>query len=215
MLIGGNRIRLLAAAALCWNFCLSLPAQEKKDIVVGLSEKERVPDVRLKTGLGDPFKLRPALIGKWTVLFYFRGNWCPYGRRQIKEIRTLENDLLDENVDVLGISPEGFPKTATMSQEFQTGFVLLSDENFDAGLSMGLMEALPLKDSDTYLNAGACLMELAQGGYLIPRTGLWLINPEGRVSYAHLPVDPKNILPAEELMKVVRQEKAKAKLKIP
>jgi peroxiredoxin len=206
---------LLGALALCWGSGWFLTAQDKKEIVVGLSEKERVPDVRLKTGLGDPFKLRPALTGKWTVLFYFRGNWCPYGRRQIKEIRTLENDLLNENVDVLGISPEGFVKTATMSQEFQTGFVLLSDDNFDAGLSMGLMQALPLKDSDTYLNAGACLMELAQGGYLIPRSALWLINPDGRVSFAHLPVDPKNILAAEDLMQVIRQEKAKAKLAIP
>jgi capsule polysaccharide modification protein KpsS len=80
---------------------------------------------------------------------------------------------------------------------------------------MGLMESIPMKDSNNYLMVGACLMELPQGGYLMPRTALWLVNPDGVVAFAHLPVDPKNFLKAPELLQIIRQEQAKANLKSP
>lgn len=202
-----------AAALLLLAGGMLLPAQD--EVVVGLSLNERMPDVQLKTSTGNPFKLRPATLGKWTVVFYFRGGWCPYGRRQIKEFRGIDGKLLDENVDVIGISPDSPGRLMDMVQEFQVGFILISDEKFDAALSMGLMETLPLKGTETYERAGAILMPLSQGGYAMPRSALWLVNPDGKVAFAHLPADAKKTLSGAEIIQIIAQEKAKANLKNP
>lgn len=100
-----------------------------------------------------------SLVGKLSLMLFYRGNWCPLCMAQIKEVAALYRELAQRGVQVLLVSPQPQKHTQELAERFDAPMQFLVDEGnaaarilgIDApgGLPMG-MQAMGY-DSDTVL----------------------------------------------------------------
>ena len=96
-----------------------------------------LPDFVLKrVGSGI---LRPAdLVGKPSILIFYRGNWCPLCMAQIKELAGEYNKLESMGVRVCLISPQPQSHTADLAEKVGVNFDFLIDEDNMAAKILGI-----------------------------------------------------------------------------
>lgn len=142
-----------------------------------------LPPLTLITATGNSFQLAAAARGQWTVLGYLRGGWCPYANRQLKEFRLLEEPLMQAGGTIIAIAPDSPSQLLRKAVDLEIGFVVLSDEVFDAARSLGILERLSPGEAAPFLKARAAMIPLGRDeGFLLPRAAVWLIDPEGNVA---------------------------------
>jgi peroxiredoxin len=86
-----------------------------------------LPNVSLRDEHGRPFALA-SLAGRPTVIFFYRGGWCPSCRSQLIKLAHETGPFLANGVRVLGISPDPPEVSAKWQRELGVKFPLLSDE---------------------------------------------------------------------------------------
>ncbi len=69
------------------------------------------PDFTLAKYGGGTVKLSDLRGKKNAVLVFYRGQWCPYCIRQLKELRTLLDEQLKQDTELLVISVDGEKET--------------------------------------------------------------------------------------------------------
>ncbi len=79
---------------------------DKAENVTPLLNGSVAPNVTVKTAGGSPVSLHALLMQKPTVLIFYRGGWCPYCSRQMAELKSIEQDLVNDGYQLLAISPE-------------------------------------------------------------------------------------------------------------
>lgn len=102
-------------------------------IVVG----KALPDFVVKRVGGGIF--RPAdLVGKPSILIFYRGNWCPLCMAQIREIAASYNRLESLGVRVGLISPQPQANTADLAEKIGVNFDFFTDEDNMAARILGI-----------------------------------------------------------------------------
>lgn len=100
-----------------------------------------------------------SLVGKVTLLLFYRGNWCPLCMAQIKEVAARYRELAQRGVQVLLVSPQSQSHTQDLSARFDAPMRFLVDEGNAAAKALGIdapgglpmgMQAMGY-DSDTVL----------------------------------------------------------------
>ena len=89
-----------------------LPPTEIGRVAVG----KEAPDFTLAQHGGDPVSLSSFRGKKNVVLVFYRGHWCPYCMRQLKELRKLLDDEIKKDTELIVIAPQG-EKEAGMAKE--------------------------------------------------------------------------------------------------
>ena len=94
-----KRIILITAMAVV----LSLQTKAQK----GLKEGDKAPMFNGMDQNGKNVSLRSALKAhRSVVLFFYRGQWCPYCNKHIKELQDSLNLLSGKDAYVIGVTPE-------------------------------------------------------------------------------------------------------------
>jgi peroxiredoxin len=104
-----------------------------------------LPNFLLHDINGDNFP-STHLLGKPTVLLFFRGNWCPLCMAQIQEIADGYKALADRGAQVALISPQPHENTIDLASRFDVPFVFLTDPGNEAAkiLDISLDDGIPL-----------------------------------------------------------------------
>ena len=74
------------------------------------------------------------------VLVYARGAWCPFCLRQLADYAERYSDFKRSGVEVVALSPETPRKARRMRTGLKLPFAVLSDTNYNAARSLGLMD---------------------------------------------------------------------------
>ncbi|MEM9071343.1 MAG: peroxiredoxin family protein [Myxococcota bacterium] len=134
--LGSGPLALAGVGAigfLLYNFWYSkLDRSAPVRIVVG----EPLPTLQLARGDGEPFD-GAALKGP-SLIFFFRGNWCPLCMAQIKEVAAQYQELDSLGVNVLLISPQPHGHTRSLAKRFDVSFEFLVDENNATARALGI-----------------------------------------------------------------------------
>lgn len=90
------------------------------------------------------------LIGKPSVIIFYRGSWCPFCVAQIKEVVAEYQQAIYKGVQFVLISPQPDMVTKKLAQKFDVPFMFLTDVNNAAAKKLNLVDAegLPLDKSD-------------------------------------------------------------------
>lgn len=132
----------LAAAALWagwwayvhWYSRLARP--ETPDIEVG----RLLPAFQLQDVGGDPFD-SATLRGRPTLIFFYRGNWCPFCVAQIREIAADYESLASRGVEVVFISPQPQAHTRNLAEQMAIPAHFLIDTGNALARRLGLAQA--------------------------------------------------------------------------
>jgi len=163
---------------------------DKAEDVTPLLNGATIPNVTLKTADGSPVSLQAIVMQKPTVLIFYRGGWCPYCSRQLAELKSIEQPLVEAGYQVFAISPESPAKLQT--QKLETEFVvqLLSDESLAAIRGFGVGFYVPNETTTRYKDKhGIELTADSSERAVLPAPAIFILDEKGTVKFNYVNPD--------------------------
>jgi peroxiredoxin len=173
---------------------------------IGVGDK--APHFSLPTADGGMWSLVESLekgqSDSWVVVFY-RGSWCGYCNLYLRALLEVRSQLSEANAALIAVSPEAAPAFAEDIGAEGLKFPVLVDHGGKAAELFGL--AFEMHDSAKAVlsrNGFAIEKRNADGGWVLPVPGTFVIDRAGNVAYAHVDADYRNRPEPQEIVEVCR-----------
>lgn len=169
---------------------------------------DKIPDVTLRTEEGKEVKLRSLVAEKPTTLIFYRGGWCPFCTRHLKELNGIEKDIAAEGAQLLAISMDQPEKLKATPSHDQLGYKLLSDSEAAAIKAFGIafrVEDATIEKYKTY----KIDLEAASGEkhHLLPHPAVFVAGTNGVIRFAHVNTDYKVRLEPAKVLQAIKAAK--------
>ena len=117
---------------------------------------------------------------------------------QLQEASTRLNEL---GYRILAISPDKPEYLRASKQENELSYTLMSDSDMSATKAFGLAFKVDQETIDRYKNNGLDLAERAGfDHYLLPAPAVFLVNPDGLITFQYVNPDYKTRIKSEVLL---------------
>jgi peroxiredoxin len=80
------------------------------------------PVIEFETITGETVVLPGDLIGKWSVVLFYRGQWCPYCRQQLKDFANGMEEFNKEGIEVVAASTDPKEDAQKTAEEYGVTF---------------------------------------------------------------------------------------------
>ena len=188
------------------------PIAEGSDWVSPLLNGQMVPEVNAVTINGDSKPLKEVLDGKKTILFFYRGGWCPFCNTQMGQLKQLEPELKKAGFQLIGVSTDAPADLQKSVEKMSLEYQLLSDYNSTISQAFGLAFFTSKKTTDRYLAAMKLsnpLQKNADGEprLVLPVPAIYVIDSTGLVQFSYVNpnfrvrLQPEILLAAAKLVK--------------
>jgi peroxiredoxin len=154
---------------------------------------DAIPDVALRTEDDKEVKLRTIVAEKPTVLIFYRGGWCPFCTRHLKDLAGIETDLQKAGAQLIAISMDKPDKIKQTPGREKFAYQLFSDSDADAakafGVAFRVQDDLVKKYKDSY----KIDLEAASGRdhHLLPHPAVFVAETNGIIRFVHFNADYK------------------------
>lgn len=102
-----------------------------------------LPTIKLKNENGEQI-ISDAWLGKPTLIFFYRGNWCPLCMAQISEIAQDYKKFEEKGIQLIFIAPQSQANTKKLAKKYNLGFKFYVDENNVVAKQLGLVHRFGL-----------------------------------------------------------------------
>ncbi|TLU65400.1 AhpC/TSA family protein [Thalassotalea litorea] len=188
------------------------PIAESAELVAPLLVGQTVPAVDTVTLAGEKVSLQKVLNNKPTVLFFYRGGWCPFCNVQMGQLQEIEKDLVDLGYQLIGVSTDSPADLQKSMTKEELSYLLLSDFDSQMSQAFGLAFFTSQKVTDRYLakmDLQNPLQKNAAGDerLVLPAPAVYVIDNEGLVHFQYVNpnykvrLDPQLLLMAAKLAK--------------
>ncbi len=177
--------RIILSLALVGALCLQVKAQK------GLTVGSKAPLFSGVDQNGKAVSLKTALkTHRAVVLFFYRGQWCPFCNKHIKELQDSLQLLTSKDAYVIGVTPETKENIAKTIKKTNAGFSILQDKDdaimkaYDVNFEMD--EATFTKYKGYGIN-----LETNNGNnrHTLPVPATYIIDKSGKIKYIHFDPD--------------------------
>lgn len=162
------------------------------------------PNPALMTIDGEATTLNSIRNGEPTILAFYRGGWCPYCNRQLSALQEIMPELKEKGWKLVALSPDK-PEELNKTVEGQKlEYTLLSDSKMNAAKEFGVAFQLD-EPTINFLKGYKIDVEAASGENhkQLPVPSVFLIDADGKITFAYSNPDYKSRLSNEELLKAV------------
>lgn len=153
----------------------------------GLKEGDKAP---IFTGIdqnGKTVSLKSALkTHRSVVLFFYRGQWCPYCNKHIKELQDSLNLLSAKDAYVIGVTPETKENIVKTIKKTKAGFSIVQDKDDEIMKAYGVNFMMDDATFTKYKGYGIDL-EANNGNnrHTLPVPATYIIDRSGKIRYVH------------------------------
>lgn len=181
------------------------PIAETADTVMPLLPGQMVPTVMTNTIDNKQVDLANIIKGKPTVLFFYRGGWCPFCNVQMGQLQAIEGELEALGFQLIGISTDSPANLQKSSKDKQLSYQLLSDYNSQVSQAFGLAFFTSKHVTERYLakmNLQNPLQKNAKGEVrlVLPVPAVYVIDNKGLVQFQYVNPNYKTRLAPELLL---------------
>ena len=147
---------------------------------------EKIPMAVLFDVSGKRFDLNRAISQKPTILVFYRGGWCPYCSKQLKNIQNIEQQIAEMGLQIIAVSPDSPAKLAQSTISSPT-YQLLSDDQLALAQAMGLAFFLDDKTAKVYRNKlGVNFVGLdGEQKVALPVPAVFVLDTQGMVHFQY------------------------------
>jgi len=107
--------------------------------------------IQVTTSEGKKRSLGQVLNNKKTILFFYRGGWCPFCNTQMGQLKKIEDHLNALGFQLIGISTDNEQDLQKSIGKHQLNYQLLADFNSVISQAFGLAFFSSQKITDRYL----------------------------------------------------------------
>lgn len=180
-------------------------AQDASDVTPVLTGTT-IPNAAVKTIDGKSVEIKELVSQKPTVLIFYRGSWCPYCNKHLAELQQIEQKLVNTGYQILAVSPDQ-PKYLKKSVgKHDLEYTLLSDSPMNLTKAFGLAFKVDRSTLNKYKEVGIDLEK--NSGYdhhLLPVPAVYLINPDGLITFQYVNPDYKTRINADVLLTAAKE----------
>lgn len=203
-------IYLLSSAAFA-----GLTQDKRKELFQGASQ--RLKDAKLESKVlkvGDTFPdlrfegktVSEHLKDGPLVLTFYRGGWCPYCMKQLKDINSSLQKIKHSGASLIALSPERASEVRKTKRKNSINFPLISDEGNIISRQLNLTFKV---EPDVVREYKALGIDLAasQGNdsYELPMPATFVIDKNRKVAYVFADADYTKRASTEEIINVVKK----------
>ncbi|MGS0674325.1 peroxiredoxin-like family protein [Shewanella sp. 125m-1] len=172
--------------------------------VTPLMNGQTIPAASLKDLNDRNSDLAKLTQGKPSVIFFYRGGWCPFCNSQMGQLKAIEPKLVEMGFQLIGISPDTPAKLKESMTEHELKYTLLSDADLHASKAFGLAYFTSKKVTNRYLSKLKLenkLWQTPQGEQrlVLPVPAIYITDSDGLIHFQY--VNPNfRVRPAPELI---------------
>lgn len=170
---------------------LAKPIAEEADAVTPLLNGQTVPQTEVTTIDNKTMPLAKFLDNKKTILFFYRGGWCPFCNTQMGQLQKIEGQLSDMGYRLVGVSTDAPADLQKSIDKNSLNYELLSD--FDSTLSQafGLAFFSSKRVTERYLAAMKLANPLQKNKageerLVLPVPAIYVIDEKGLVQFSYV-----------------------------
>jgi len=162
--------------------------------------------VQVTTIEGKKLSLGKVLNNKKTILFFYRGGWCPFCNTQMGQLKKIEDQLNKLGFQLIGISTDNVQDLKKSIDKHQLNYQLLADFNSAISRAFGLAYFASQKVTDRYvakLNLKNPLQKNKAGDerLVLPAPAIYIVDSKGLVQFNYVNPNYKVRLHEELLLK--------------
>lgn len=167
---------------------------------------DKVPEnLVLYTGMGNSYKFSKVAASQPSLIVFYRGSWCPYGVKQLKELRLIDLELTRMGFQVFALSPDQPSYLKRMADKIEGSFVLLSDRGGLAQRAFGVARRTDPEFVEELKKNGVFLREIT--GLIqveLPMYALFLTDSRGVIQFSYTNEDHVKTL---EMTRILEEAK--------
>jgi peroxiredoxin len=157
----------------------------------GLKEGVKAPEFVAMDNAGQRIDLRNALKShRAVVLFFYRGQWCPYCNRYIQRMQDSLQLLVDKGAYVIGVTPETPANIARTVEKTHASFSIIQDKGYR--IMKNYQVNYVVDDSMvSKLNKYGVDLEANNGNkdHVLPVPATYVIDRTGKIVFVHFDRD--------------------------
>ena len=160
-------------------------------VTQGLNLNDKAPEFTATDQNGKTVSLKNELKNGPVVLFFYRGQWCPYCNRQLKQLEDSLGQIQAKGATVLTVTPEKQENITKTIAKTKASFTILHDEGLQIMKSYDVAFKVDDKTIEKYKTYGIDFMEangMANGANL-PVPAVYIINKDGKIAYRYFNTD--------------------------
>ncbi len=174
---------LLIAAGLF--FSLQVLAQ------TGLKMGDKAPGFIATDNSGKSIALKSILKShKAVVLFFYRGQWCPYCNKQIKQLQDSLQLLTAKGAYVIGVTPETSENINKTIDKTHASFSIIQDNGYKI---MKAYQVNYVVDDAMFAKLKSYGVDLEKNNgntdHVLPVPATYVIDSSGKIIYVHFDKD--------------------------
>jgi peroxiredoxin len=183
---------------------LAKPIATDELSVMPLMNGQTIPSASLKDLNGASVDIAKITAGKPTIIFFYRGGWCPFCNSQMGQLQAIEPQLLEMGYQLIGISPDTPEKLKASMTKQDLTYTLLSDASLETTKAFGLAYFTSAKTTERYMSKMKLendLWQTPQGEkrLVLPVPAVYISDAKGLVHFQY--VNPNfKVRPAPELI---------------
>lgn len=166
---------------------------------------EQAPNPRLVSETGDTFSLSAIRFKKASLIVFYRGGWCPYCNKHLKDLKTILKPLDSLGIRLIGISPDLPKNLRKTDKKHDLEFELYSDSKMKAADAFGISFYVEEGYRKRIKLIGMDI-EKASGEYhhKLPIPSAFFIDDKGIARYVFSDPNYKERIDARELLKEIK-----------
>jgi peroxiredoxin len=160
----------------------------------GLKKGEQAPDFIAKDNNGKVLNLKTLLkTHKAVVLFFYRGQWCPYCNKHLQQLQDSLQTLTGKGAYVVGVTPETAENIGKTIGKTHASFSIIQDKGYKIMKAYDVNYVLDDKTVGTYKKYGIDLdQNNGNTDHVLPVPATYVIDKSGKLVYVHFDKDYRN-----------------------
>ncbi len=157
----------------------------------GLNLNDKAPDFTAEDQNGKNISLKNELKNGAVVLVFYRGQWCPFCNRQLKQLEDSLGQITAKGAKVLTITPEKEDNITKTITKTKASFSILHDEGLQIMKSYDVAFKVDDKTIEAYQKYGIDFNDAngVSNGANLPVPAVYVINKDGKIVYKYFDAD--------------------------
>lgn len=177
---------------------LSIHAQDGPK---GLNVNDKAPGFSAKDQAGKNITLKEQLKTGSVVLVFYRGQWCPYCNRQLKNLEDSLALISAKGGKLIAITAEKQENINKTITKTNASYPILFDDSLKIMKSYDVAFAVDQKTIERYKGYGIDFNEVnGNNGANLPVPAVYIINKEGKIVYKYFDADYRKRPSVKELL---------------
>lgn len=171
----------------------------------GLFINSKAPEFKLKDQNDNWVALKDVRKKGPVVLLFYRGAWCPFCNRQLKDFQDSLFLLKDKGAQVIALTPEKQAGIDSTIQKTGAAFPILHDEDMKVSKAYEVAFAIDEKTVNRYKMSGIDLLQVNnQKTAMLPVPAVYIINTEGSVIFRYFDENYRKRVSVNEILRHIK-----------